>query len=80
MARGWESKAIESQQEDAARAKRPARALSPEERALLEKRRAIELALTDARTELDAARAAAHRTMLAQKIAALETELERLSR
>jgi hypothetical protein len=78
MARGWESKAIESQQEEAARRKRPERPLSETERATLEKRRAIELALSNARSDLAAAKAPAHRSMLTQKIAALEAELARL--
>lgn len=77
MARGWESKAIESQQEEAARAKRPRRELSAEERALSERRQVLALALANARSELGAAHAPAHRSMLEQKIAAIEAELTR---
>jgi hypothetical protein len=77
MARGWESKAIESQQDEAAREKRPRRALTEAERAALERRRLLELALANARADLSAARAPAHREMLAGKIAALESEIAR---
>ena len=75
MARGWESKSIESQQDDA-QAKVPARPpLTPEERARIERRRTLELALARTQAELQAACHAAHRDMLRLKLATLQAEL-----
>jgi len=45
MARGFESKSVESQQEEAQRARTLKPALTPEERARMQQRQAIELAL-----------------------------------
>jgi hypothetical protein len=75
MARGFDSKFVESQQDDAQRgtAARPAR--SPEERARLDRRRTLELALATTQAELRAACHAAHRDMLRLKLEALQAEL-----
>jgi hypothetical protein len=54
------------------------RALTPEERDARDRRRSLELALARARADRDAARSDAHRRMLQQAVAALETELRRL--
>ena len=76
MARGWESKNIESQQEEA-QAKRQAKpALSPEERVRLERRQATELALAAKRTELANATSAAHRAYLTRVITDLTALLD----
>jgi hypothetical protein len=78
MARGWESKSIEAQQEEAARNK-PARPhLSDAQRTVEEKRRT--LTLTRARALDDLARAAnpQHRRMLEQAIAAIDQQLAEL--
>jgi hypothetical protein len=76
MARGWESKAIESQQEEAVRQRTSRPALTPDERAREERRRSLEL--TRARTLADLSRATAphHRAMLQQAIAALDEQLK----
>ena len=75
MARGWESKAVESQQ-DAAQERRTVRpALTADERARAERRRTLELALARTQAELQAACHAAHRDMLRLKLEALEAEL-----
>jgi hypothetical protein len=75
MARGWESKSIESQQDDA-QAKTVARPeLTPEERARIDRRRTLELALVRTQSELQAACHAAHREMLHLKLEALKAEL-----
>ena len=77
MARGFDSKSVESQQEDAARSRqeRNERPLSEEERARHQRRQTLELAR--ARTAADLARAAwpAQRRMLEQALAALEASL-----
>jgi hypothetical protein len=61
MARGWESKSIESQQEDAAGAKALGPELTAAERDRLQQRRSLELALAHTQAELIAACRAAHR-------------------
>ena len=75
MARGFESKDVEFQQAEAERAKTFGRALTAEERKALEQRRTIQLALTRARADREAARSDAHRRMLDAAIAALEAQL-----
>lgn len=77
MARGFESKDVEFQQEEAQRRQaRPRVELTAEERAAAERRKTVELALTRARADLTAARSPAHRRMLEQAIAALEQQLQ----
>ena len=78
MARGWESKSIESQQDDrAADAAAKARSqVSPEDAARLAKRRTLELALARANADLKVATHPSHRQMLESAIAALTTQLE----
>ena len=75
MARGFESKMVEFNQEEAARAKRPKPEVSASERERAGKRRAIELARTRAVADLERATAPAHRRMLEQAIAALDEQL-----
>lgn len=76
MARGWESKNIESQQEEALSAREVKPALSAEERARLERRQAIELALTAKRSELAHATSDAHRAYLTRAINDLQRALD----
>jgi hypothetical protein len=77
MARGFESKQVESQQEDAARGRTTkGRDLSPEERQRLDRQRALELSRQRAAHDLSRATAPAHRLMLEQAIAALDAELQ----
>jgi hypothetical protein len=77
MARGFESKMVEFQQEEAQRRKTGS-ALTPEEQARIAKRRSLELARTRAAADLDRATAPAHRRMLEQAIAALDEQLSSL--
>ncbi len=79
MARGWESKAIESQQEDAARERKAEPPLSEEAREKLQQRRTLELALAQTQAELTAACRAAHRDMLQQRLQAIRDALDALS-
>jgi hypothetical protein len=78
MARGWESKSIESQQEDAqaAKAKRPP--LTTEQRERAERRRSLQMALTRAQAELQAACQPAYRDMLQMKAETLRRQLAEL--
>ena len=78
MARGWESKNIESQQEEASRDRRAGAAMTPEQRDRLARRRSLELARTRAAVDLAAANSPAHRAMLEQAIAALDEQLKLL--
>jgi hypothetical protein len=75
MARGFESKDVEFQQSEAERAQTLKRAISPEERERLARRRTVELSLLKARADLKAVSSAPHRRMLEQAIAALEAQL-----
>lgn len=78
MARGWESKSVESQQADT----RPAPsgpALTPEARARLEQRQSLDLSLARVRDDLTRASQPAHRAMLERAAAALEAAITALS-
>jgi len=76
MARGFESKSVEAQQEEAARgkiARRPR--MTPEQLAVEQRRRALELTRTRACDDLSRASAPAHRRMLEEAIASLDQQL-----
>jgi hypothetical protein len=75
MARGWESKAIESQQADAAPAANPRRRLSAADLAAEARRRDLLLARARVSADLVAATRPAHRTMLEQALADLDRQL-----
>lgn len=75
MARGFDSKFIEAQQDEATRDKKLNPALTPEQRELASKRAALELSRSRARADLSRATATAHRKMLEEAIAALESQL-----
>jgi hypothetical protein len=77
MARGFESKMVEFQQEEAARSRaRPAAVTAtPEQKAAAAKRHSLELARARAAADLQRATAPAHRRMLEQAIAALDEQL-----
>lgn len=75
VARGWESKAIESQQEDRG-ARRPAGPdLTPEQRERRERAESVALALADATAQLQAACRPAQRDLLRQRVMALQSLL-----
>jgi hypothetical protein len=81
MARGFESKQVESQQEEAARGRTvKGPELSKAERMRLEHQRALELTRKRAADDLSRASAPAHRLMLERAIAALDAELAALAR
>jgi len=81
MARGWESKSVEQQQDAATESKqiRPA-AMSPEETARRTARATLMLARTTALSDLQRACAPAHRAMLEHAIADLDRRLAELDR
>lgn len=75
MARGWESKAVEAQQDEAGRAKAAAPPLSERERQRRQEAEGVRLALAEATAQLQAACRPVHRDMLRQRIDALEARL-----
>lgn len=78
MARGFESKNVEFQQEEAARGRTVKPAMSDEERARSAQRTTLELARARAADDLSRATVPAHKKMLEQAIAALEAQLSQL--
>lgn len=79
MARGWESKAVEAQQEAAAAARRPA-AGNPGDSARQAERMTLQLARTRALADLQSACAPAYRAMLQQAIEDLDRRIAALDR
>ena len=75
MARGWESKSVESQQETAASRQAPRPAMTADERDTAQRRATLELAVANTQAELQAACRAPHRDMLRLKLEALKAEL-----
>jgi hypothetical protein len=78
VARGWESKAVESQQDEALRHRTARPALTAEELAREARRATLELALARTQAEMSAACRAAHREMLRLRLDAIKAELEAL--
>jgi hypothetical protein len=78
MARGWESKSVEAQQDAAADRGSKAAKISAQESARLAERATLSLARTRALADLQAACAAAHRAMLEQAIADLDRRIAAL--
>jgi len=75
MARGWESKSVEAQQEAATNREGTAPALSERDAAKRTRRDTLMLARTRALSDLQHACAPAHRAMLEQAIAELDRQL-----
>lgn len=80
MARGWESKSIESQIEEAeSRPRRGAKPrLTPEEVDLLRRRESLELSRRRVARELAASRNPRHKAVLASALADLDARLAEL--
>ncbi len=77
MARGWESKSVESQQEESFREseRRDLQNLSPEERARAERLASLELSRARTLDQLERATGPAHRAMLKRTLLALERDI-----
>jgi len=79
MARGWESKSIELQQDEASRRSAgTARPPTSQERARQQQHRTLELARARAAADLERATTDAHRAMLRRAIADLDDRLGRV--
>ena len=76
MARGWESKSVESQQDDA----RPdrSRSLTPGQREIEHKRSSLELSRRRVLHDIETARSAVRRASLDQALAFLDEEIRKL--
>ena len=80
MARGWESKSVEDQQQDArSAAPAPAGAVEPAEAARRTERATLQLSRTRALMDLQHACAPAHRAMLEAAIRDLDQQIANLS-
>jgi hypothetical protein len=80
MARGWESKSIESQQEEAVRERGRKPVPTPDQQATMERRRTLELTRARAVDDLSRAIAPAHRAMLERTLAAIDEQLAQLQK
>jgi len=78
MARGFDSKFVEAQQEEATRDKKVGPSLTPEQRDVMIRRQALEMSSARARADLTRATSPAHKQMLEQALAALDEQLRRL--
>jgi len=78
MARGWESKSVESQQDDAARKSAGQAELTPEQRARMQHKAGLQLALAETQAQMAAACRPAHREMLQMRLAAIQDQLRDL--
>ena len=81
MARGWESKAVEAQMEQAGtgRGASGPREASPEVRARRERIESLRLSRARTLAQLERATGAAHREMLERTLRALDREMEELA-
>ena len=79
MARGWESKGIEAQQEEAMRATPRGPVPTAGDVQRQQRRQALQLARSRAAADLTRATAPAHRCMLEQAIASLDDQLAALN-
>ena len=78
MARGFESKSVESQQEEAQRTKFMRPALSAEEQERHSRKAGLELALAQTQAEMSAACRPAHREMLKLRLEAIQSQIRDL--
>jgi CHASE3 domain sensor protein len=78
MARGWESKSVESQIESADRRLDRGESLTPEQRELRRKRDSLELSRRRVLQEIETTRSPARRTSLEQALAFLDEEIKKL--
>jgi hypothetical protein len=75
MARGWESKAIEEQQSEAAQQSEPKRPMTKEEIEGRRKRDGLILARKNVHTQLNSATHSAHRQMLERALSDLDRQI-----
>ena len=78
MARGWESKSVEAQQDEASRERAAKPSLTEAQRIARDRRRTLELTRARAAGDLDRATIPHHRQMLQQAIDAIDRQLAEL--
>ncbi|HZF07554.1 MAG TPA: hypothetical protein VFE33_02080 [Thermoanaerobaculia bacterium] len=78
MARGWESKSVESQKEDAGSRADRGVDFTPEEREVQRKRQGLELSRRRVLREIETTHSAVRRTSLEQALAFLDEEIRKL--
>lgn len=78
MARGWESKAIEAQMEEAERAPAESSQTAPADISKQHRRDALHLTRSHLAGQLQNSRSVAHRQMLHQSLRAIDAELATL--
>ena len=78
MARGWESKSVEAQQDEASRARVNKPQLTAEQRTIVDRRATLELTRARTVADLDRATPPHHRRMLEQAIATIDEQLAHL--
>jgi hypothetical protein len=76
MARGWESKSVEQQQEEATSSQRHGKLLTPEQIAEEQKRKGLELSRQRILQQLVVASNPQHRSMLEAALAELDAKLK----
>lgn len=76
MARGWESKSVEAQQEERDAAREVPRPLTAEEAEAARRRQRLTLELARAEADLARATSRAHQRMLTAAVAALRRQLQ----
>jgi hypothetical protein len=79
MARGWESKAVEAQQQDHQESSAQREPASAGERAAMEQRRTLELARARTLADLEASTSPVYRSMLEQALKAIEERIDALT-
>jgi hypothetical protein len=79
MARGWESKSVESQIEDAALGLGQSEYLTPDQREVKAKRDSLELSRRRVLQDIEAARSPMRRTSLELGLAFLDEEIRKLA-
>ena len=78
MARGFESKSVESQQEESQRVKTMRPAMTDEEKTRQARKSGLELALAQTQSEMTAACRPAHKEMLKLKLDAIQAQIRDL--
>jgi hypothetical protein len=76
MARGWESKSVEQQQEEATSSQRQGKLLTPEQIVEHQKRKGLELSRHRILQQLEVASNPQHRSMLEAALAELDAQLK----
>lgn len=79
MARGWESKSVESQIEDAGSHSNQGKLLTAEQRAIWQKLQDLELSRRRVLQDLETARSPIRRVALEQALAFLDQEIRKLA-